>query len=115
MGMSLEKAIALLSVPKSIKAQRGTEAEMNSVSIEYLDHGVRVRALANKTKIEALEVLATFKGRFSAGVKIGAKYPEIMKNFCIPDSVNSHIAKYPIFWNVSFLEKRYSHVGKVVR
>ncbi len=36
--MSLEKAIALLSVPKSIKAQRGTEAEMNSVSIEYLDH-----------------------------------------------------------------------------
>ena len=49
-GMSLEKATALLSVPKSIKAQRGTEAEMDSISIEYLDHGVRVHALANKTK-----------------------------------------------------------------
>lgn len=68
-----------------------------------------------KLKIEALEVLSTFKGRFSAGVKIGAKYPEILKNFGIPDSVNPHIAKYPIFWNVSFLEKRYSDVGKVVR
>ncbi len=94
-GMPLEKAISLLGTPKLISVKRGTEPEMDSISIEYLNHGVRIHALAKNTKIEELEVLPTFKGKFAAGVKIGAKYQDLMKNFGIPDSVNSHIAEYP--------------------
>ena len=94
-GMPLEKAIALLGIPKLITVKRGTEPEMDSISIEYLNHGVRIHALAKNPKFEELEVLPTFKGTFAAGVKIGAKFQNRMKNCGIPDSVNAHIAEYP--------------------
>ena len=45
-GMPLEKTIALLGIPKLITVKRGTEPEMDSISIEYLSHGVRIHALA---------------------------------------------------------------------
>jgi len=94
-GMPLEKTIALLGIPKLITVKRGTEPEMDSISIEYLNHGVRIHALAKNPKVEELEVLPTFKGKFAAGVKIGAKFQNRMKNYGIPDSVNAHIAEYP--------------------
>lgn len=94
-GMPLEKATALLGIPKLITVKQGTEPEMDSISIEYLNHGVRIHALAKNPKVEELGVLPTFKGKFAAGVKIGAKFQGLMKDYGIPDSVNAHIAKYP--------------------
>lgn len=51
-GMPLEKATALLGIPKLITVKRGTEPEMDSISIEYLNYGVRIHALAENPKVE---------------------------------------------------------------
>ena len=94
-GMPLKAAVRLLGIPKSITINRGSEQEIDSICIVYLNHGLKVHALTNKTTVEELEVLPTFKGEFSAGIKIGSKFSSIIKVFGMPASKESNIIKYP--------------------
>ncbi|MDP7149306.1 MAG: hypothetical protein QGI90_11615, partial [Nitrospinaceae bacterium] len=90
-GMPLNAAIRLLGTPKSISINRGTEQEIDSVCIVYLNHGLKIHALSNKTTVEELEVLPTFKGEFSAGIKIGSKFSSIIEAFGMPASKEANI------------------------
>jgi len=94
-GMSLESALSTLGIPRSIRINRGTEPERDSISVEYLNHGLRIHALTQSSTIEELEVLPEFKGKFVEGAKIGSKFPELIESFGIPESKDSSIAKYP--------------------
>ena len=94
-GMSLESALSKLGIPRFKKINRGTEPERDSISVEYPNHGLRIHALTQNSRIEELEVLPEFRGKFFEGAKIGSKFPELIKSFGIPDSKDSSIAKYP--------------------
>ena len=39
-GMPMEEAIKLLGIPRSIKIKGGTESKLDSISIEYVNHGI---------------------------------------------------------------------------
>ena len=94
-GMPLNAAVKLLGYPKSISINRGSEQEIDSICIEYLNHGLKIHALSNKTTVEELEVLPSFKGEFSKGIKIGSKFSSIVEIFGMPTSKESNIIKYP--------------------
>lgn len=94
-GMSLEEAIKLLGVPRSIKVKRGTESTLDSASIEYANHGIVIHFLNNKKRVEALEVLPQFKGRFADGVKMGEKVVAMIDKYGVPQSMDDSLAKYP--------------------
>ncbi len=94
-GMPLEEAIKLLGIPRSIKVKRGTESTLDSISIEYANHGIVIHFLSDKKKIEALEVLPQFVGRFAEGVKMGAKVAAMIDKYGVPQSMNASLAKYP--------------------
>ena len=94
-GMPLDTALALLGTPKSIKINRGTEPEVDSISIEYRNHGLKIHALTNETRVDELEVLPTFNGELSSGVKIGAKISDLIKTFGTPVSKDASIIEYP--------------------
>ena len=104
-GMPLKAAVRLLGIPKSITINRGSEQEIDSICIVYLNHGLKVHALTNKTTVEELEVLPTFKGEFSAGIKIGSKFYSIIKAFGMPASKEANIVKYPEIRMYLFLRK----------
>ena len=104
-GMPLKAAVRLLGIPKSITINRGSEQEIDSICIVYLNHGLKVHALTNKTTVEELEVLPTFKGEFSAGIKIGSKFSSIIKVFGMPASKEANIVKYPKIRMYLFLRK----------
>ncbi len=94
-GMSLEDAIKLLGIPRSIKVKRGTESTLDSISIEYANHGVVIHFLNGKRQIEGLEILPQFKGRFAEGVKMGEKVVSMIDKYGVPESMNDTLAKYP--------------------
>jgi hypothetical protein len=94
-GMPLNAAVKLLGLPKSISINRGSEQEIDSICITYLNHGLKIHALSNKTTVEELEVLPSFKGKFSNGIKIGSKFSSIVEIFGMPASKESNIIKYP--------------------
>lgn len=94
-GMSLEEAIKLLGIPRSIKVKRGTESTLDSISIEYASHGVIIHFLNGKSKIEALEIQPQFAGRFADGVKMGAKVATMIDKYGVPQSMNASLARYP--------------------
>ena len=94
-GMPLNAAVKLLGLPKSISINRGSEQEIDSICITYLNHGLKIHALSNKTTVEELEVLPSFKGEFSNGIKIGSKFSSIVEIFGMPASKESNIVKYP--------------------
>jgi len=94
-GMPLKEAIKLLGLPGSMKIQRGTESKLDSISIEYANHGIVIHSLNGKRQIEALEILPTFKGSFAKGVKMGAKVAAMIDKYGVPQSMNDSLAKYP--------------------
>ncbi len=94
-GMPLDAALSLLGPPKSIKINRGTEPEVDSISIEYLNHGLKIHALTKENRVEELEVLPTFSGEFSSGMKIGTEITDIMKMLGTPVSKDASIIEYP--------------------
>ena len=94
-GMSIDMAISLLGVPRRIKVQRGTEISLDSISIEYERHGVVIHAVNGKEKVEAIELLSTFKGQFANGIKMGDKVPKLLETNGVPESMNSTLARYP--------------------
>ncbi len=94
-GMTLDKAITLLGVPKKIKVERGTEPSLDSISIKYANHGVVIQALNGKQKVEAIELLPTFKGQFANGIKMGNKVPTLIQKYGVPQSMSASLARYP--------------------
>ncbi|MDP7557560.1 MAG: hypothetical protein QF687_06730 [Nitrospinaceae bacterium] len=94
-GMPLDAALSLLGTPKSIEISRGTEPEVDSISIEYKNHGLKIHALTKENRVEELEVLPTFNGEFSSGVKIGTEIPDLIKTFGTPVSKDASIIEYP--------------------
>jgi hypothetical protein len=94
-GMTLDKAITLLGVPKKIKVERGTEPNLDSISIKYATHGVVIHTLNGKQKVEAIELLPTFKGQFANGIKMGDKVPTLIQKYGVPQSMSASLARYP--------------------
>ena len=94
-GMSLQKAIKILGIPKSLKVKRGIETKLDSMSIEYLDHGITIHVLNGKKRIETMEVSQQFKGEFAKGIKIGEKISVLIDKLGVPQSIDPSIARYP--------------------
>jgi hypothetical protein len=94
-GMTLDQAITLLGVPKKINVERGTEPSLDSLSIKYTNHGVVIRTINGKQKVEAIELLPTFKGQFANGIKMGDKVPTLIKKYGVPQSMSASLARYP--------------------
>jgi len=94
-GMSVDQVIVLLGIPDKFEVQRGTEPLTDTVVIEYPKQGVVIHAMSNKTTVDAIEVLPAFKGKFAEGVKIGAKFNDLIANYGVPKSMNAQIARYP--------------------
>jgi hypothetical protein len=94
-GMPVDQVIALLGIPDKFVVQRGTESLTDTVVIEYPKQGVVIHTMSNKTTVDAIEVLPVFKGKFAEGVKIGAKFNDLIANYGVPKSMNAQIARYP--------------------
>ncbi len=94
-GMVLNQAITLLGVPKKVKVKRGTEPNLDSISMEYAMHGVVIHALSGQQKVEAIELLPTFKGQFANGIKMGDKVPTLIEKYGVPQTMSDSIARYP--------------------
>ena len=94
-GMTLEQAIKLLGTPRTIKVKRGTESALDSLSIDYANHGIVIHFLNGKNKIEELEVRPQFQGRFAEGVKMGAKVGAMIDKYGVPQSMSESLARYP--------------------
>lgn len=94
-GMPLEKVIKLLGIPKSMAISRGTEPVLDSFQIDYPEHGLVIYALNNKQIVEEIEVLPSFEGRFSEGLKMGSKFPQLVSMYGMPKKLTTHLARYP--------------------
>ena len=94
-GMTLDKAITLLGVPIKITVKRGTEPSLDSIAIKYASHGVVIHTLNGKQKVEAIELLPTFKGQFANGIKMGNKVPKLIEKYGVPQSMSDSLARYP--------------------
>ena len=94
-GMTLDKAITLLGVPIKITVKRGTEPSLDSIAIKYVSHGVVIHTLNGKKKVEAIELLPTFKGQFANGIKMGNKVPKLIEKYGVPQSMSDSLARYP--------------------
>ncbi len=109
-GMALQKAIKILGTPKSLKVKRGIEPKLDSMSIEYLDHGITIHILNGKKRIETMEVSQQFKGEFAKGIKIGEKVSVLIDKLGVPQSIDPSIARYPEK-GIHFTLKQSSLVG----
>jgi len=94
-GMPLQDAIILLGTPRTIKVKRGTESTLDSLSIDYANHGVVIHFMNDKNKIEGLEIRPQFQGRFADGVKMGAKVGAMIEKYGVPQSMSESLARYP--------------------
>ena len=93
--MPLEEAIKLRGIPRTIKIKRETESKLDSISIEYANHGIVLHSLNGKNKIEVLEILPQVKRRFAEGIKLGEKLTTLIEKYGVPLSMNASLAKYP--------------------
>ena len=109
-GMDLQKAIKILGTPKSIKVKRGIEPKLDSMSMEYLNHGITIYILNGKKRIETMEVSQQFKGEFAKGIKIGEKISVLIDKLGVPQSIDPSIARYPEK-GIHFTLKKSSLVG----
>ena len=94
-GMPLQDVIAKLGIPHNIIVNRGTEPQNDSIAIEYANHGVVVHSMSRKGTLEEIEVLPTFKGTFAEGLKLGAKFTDLIGKYGMPNSLSSQVARYP--------------------
>ena len=109
-GMPLQKVIKILGTPKSLKVKRGIEPKLDSMSIEYLGHGITIYILNGKKRIETMEVSQQFKGEFAKGIKIGEKVSVLIDKLGVPQSIDPSIARYPEK-GIHFTLKQSSLVG----
>ena len=54
-----------------------------------------IHTLNRKQKVEAIELLPTFKGQFANGIKMGDKVPKLIKKYGVPQSMSASLARYP--------------------
>ncbi len=94
-GMSLEQAIAELGIPKKITLTRGTEPLADSFLIEYPKHGLVIYAMNKKDKVEGIEVLPNFKGRFANGIRLKSKLVQLIGKYGKPSSITDTLISYP--------------------
>jgi hypothetical protein len=94
-GMRLKKAILILGIPKSLKIKRGIEPNLDSMSIEYLDHGITIYIQNGEKRIKTIKVSQQFKGEFEKGIKIGERVSNLIDKLGTPKSINPSIARYP--------------------
>ncbi len=94
-GMPLEGAIKLLGIPSSMNIKRGTESKLDSIAIDYQNHGIILHVLNGKRQVEALEILPQFQGSFVEGVKMGENFTALIDKYGVPQSMNASLAKYP--------------------
>ncbi len=94
-GMPLVDAIKLLGIPASFEIKRGTESKLDSISIDYKNHGIVLHSLNGKKQVEALEILPQFTGSFAEGVKLGEKFTVLIDKYGVPQSMSASLAKYP--------------------
>jgi len=112
-GMPLQDVIAKLGIPQNIIVNRGTEPQNDSIAIEYPSHGVVVHAMSRKGALEEIEVLPTFKGTFAEGLKLGAKFTDLIGKYGMPNSLSSQVARYPDTGMYFVLEKEILVSAKV--
>ena len=86
-GMTLDKAVTLLGIPKKINVKRGTGPSLDSTSIKYAAHGVMIHTLSGKPNVEAIELFPTFKGQFAHGIKMRGKVPTLIEKYGVPQSL----------------------------
>ncbi len=94
-GMQVNQVIALMGIPGKFTVNRGTEPLTDSVAIEYLDQGVVVHTVNKSELVDEIEILPSFKGTFEKGVKIGAKFNDLVAKYGVPKTMNAQIARYP--------------------
>ncbi len=94
-GMPVNQVIALMGIPSNFTVNRGTEPLTDSVVMEYLDQGIVIHAVNKSTTVDEIEVLPSFKGSFVKGVKIGAKFNDLVAKYGVPKTMNAQIARYP--------------------
>jgi len=94
-GMPVNQVIALMGIPDKFTVNRGTEPLTDSVVIEYLAQGVVIHSVNKSTVVDEIEVLPSFRGSFAKGVKIGAKFNDLIAQYGVPKSMNAQIARYP--------------------
>ena len=94
-GMPVNQVIALLGIPEKFMVNRGTEPLTDSVVMEYLDQGLVIHTVNKSTSVDEIEVLPNFKGTFAQGVKIGAKFNDLVAKYGVPKTMNAQIARYP--------------------
>lgn len=114
-GMPVSQVIALMGIPEKFTVNRGTESLTDSVVIEYLNQGVVVHAVNKSTLVDEIEILSSFKGSFSKGVKIGAKFNDLVAQYGVPKTMNAQIARYPEQGMFFQLEKESLVSAKVFR
>jgi hypothetical protein len=94
-GMPITEVIALLGIPDKFTVNRGTEPLTDSVAIEYHNHGVVIHTVNKATFVDEIEILPSFKGSLEKGVKIGAKFNDLVAKYGVPKTMNAQIARYP--------------------
>ena len=94
-GMPLSQAIELLGVPGSLRVNRGPIQGTDSIQIDYEQHGLILHAMSNGSTVEGIEVGPSFKGKFASGIKLGDKFPMLIENYGVPNSLTSQVARYP--------------------
>ncbi len=94
-GMPLSEAIGVLGVPQSVVVHRGPDSALDSIEINFKNHGVKIRALNGSQTVEAIELSPAFKGSFANGLKLGDKFQKIIQLYGVPATVTSQVARYP--------------------
>jgi hypothetical protein len=94
-GMSVKLTINTLGFPDSFKVERGINSKQDRVSMTYLKHGLIVHVINEKKRIDLIEILPQFKGKFSKGVKLGDSVGTLVKKFGTPKSIDSSSVNYP--------------------
>jgi hypothetical protein len=112
-GMPLENVIAKLGIPRNIIVNRGTEPQSDSIAIEYEQHGIVIHAMSRKGSVEEIEVLPNFKGTFAEGIKLGAKFTDLIGKYGMPHTLSSKVARYPETGMYFVLEKEVLVSAKV--
>jgi hypothetical protein len=96
-GMPLNSTMSLLGIPDKVKVVRGSSEDRDSIEISYVSHGLVVRAMSGGSKIEAIEIGPSFKGKFKSesGIKLGVKYEMLIGEYGLPTSLTSQVMRYP--------------------
>ncbi len=93
-GMSLNEVFELLGPPDTLLTNRGTAKDSDSIALKYSGVGLLLHVISGTNKIEVVEALKNFKGKFSSGLTLGSEYKKLFEIHGLPKSLNSNVASY---------------------